>query len=100
MDRSSAVSQQEILRQYRLIKYLIIEYYLAVEWLHSGIILGAESAQAAIELGNYYNTAGFSAAVDKLTTEVGGEMRLDLALGAAVNSFYTVAAGMRSNKNK
>ena len=98
VDRSSPLSVKQIVAQYEFIKYLAIEYFISLEWAHFGVITADETAEAAIEFRDHYNIAGFNAAMDRLSTSVGAEFRLDLALGAAVNQLFTASAGMRSDK--
>ena len=98
VDRSEALTSKEIQAQYTFIKYLAVQYFLSLEWSHFGVITAAESANLAIKFGDYYNIAGFEAAMGKLSTLAGGTLRFDLALAAAVNQLFTTSGGMRSDK--
>lgn len=75
-----------------------MQFLLSLEWGHFGVITAAESANLAIKFGDYYNIAGFEAAMDQLSTSAGGTLRFDLALAAAVNQLFTITGGMRSDK--
>lgn len=98
VDRSAALSSNEIKSQYLFIRALALRYVISVQWSHFSVITAAESAETVIQFGDFFNYLGFASAMDKLSTSAGGELRIDLALAAAVNQMFTTSAGMRSGK--
>ena len=100
VDRSLDVTSMDIQYQYGFAKFLAAKFSLSQEALHLGVISYADTSKLEMAWRDYLSVAAFNSAVDKLSLTVGGEARLDKAVGFAVSQLFAADSGMRTGKKK